>query len=387
MESNQQQAYQFTIPQNVHFGLGSLKKLPDFLKDNASDHVFLISDHGLESIGLVKKIKDIVIDAGIKVSEYLEVKPNPTVAIVDEAVELYKKSGATSIIALGGGSPMDVAKAVGVLAVYGGKITEYEGAHKVPGPIIPIIAIPTTAGTGSEVTAFSVITDESRNYKLTVFSYELLPKYALLDPELIMTAPASIAAACGIDALIHAMEAYVSRDSSPFSDAMAEKAMELIGANIRRFVANRKNEEAACAMMAGSNFACIAFAWARLGNVHAMSHPVSAFFGVPHGVANSILLPVIAQYNALADQGRYEKIYNYISVEKEPVNKFKPEMLVREIRKLNEDLGIPSCLSEVGVTEDKIPQMAEDAMKSGNIAANPRSSTLKDIINLYHQAL
>ena len=384
---NQQQAYQFTIPQNVHFGLGSLKKLPDFLKDNASDHVFLISDHGLESIGLVKKIKDIVIDAGIKVSEYLEVKPNPTVAIVDEAVALYKKSRATSIIALGGGSPMDVAKAVGVLAVYGGKITEYEGAHKVPGPIIPIIAIPTTAGTGSEVTAFSVITDESRNYKLTVFSYELLPTYALLDPELIMTAPASIAAACGIDALIHAMEAYVSRDSSPFSDAMAEKAMELIGANIRRFVANRKDEEAACAMMAGSNFAGIAFAWARLGNVHAMSHPVSAFFGVPHGVANSILLPVIAQYNALADQGRYEKIYNYISVEKEPVNNFKPEMLVREIRKLNEDLGIPSCLSEVGVTEDKIPQMAEDAMKSGNIAANPRSSTLKDIINLYHQAL
>ena len=133
--------------------------------------------------------------------------------------------------------------------------------------------------------------------------------------------------------------------------------------------------------------ASIAFSHARLGDVHAMSHPVSAFFGVPHGVANSILLPVIAQYNALADQGRYEKIYNYISVEKEPVNNFKPEMLVREIRKLNEDLGIPSCLSEVGVTEDKIPQMAEDAMKSGNIAANPRSSTLKDIINLYHQAL
>ena len=118
-----------------------------------------------------------------------------------------------------------------------------------------------------------------------------------------------------------------------------------------------------------------------------MSHPVSAFFGVPHGVANSILLPVIAQYNAMADHGRYEKIYNYISVEKEPVQHFKPEMLVEEIRKLNEELGIPSCLSKVGVTEDKIPQMAEDAMKSGNIAANPRSSTLQDIINLYHQAL
>lgn len=179
---------------------------------------------------------------------------------------------------------MDVAKAVGVLAKYGGEIGDYEGAHKVPGPIVPIIAIPTTAGTGSEVTAFSVITDEARNYKLTVFSYELIPSYALLDPELVMTSPASVAAACGVDALIHAWEAYTSRDASPFSDAMAEKAMELIGANLRRFVANRQDEEAAAAMLSGSMFAGIAFAWARLGNIHAMSHPVSAYFHVAHGV-------------------------------------------------------------------------------------------------------
>ena len=282
---------------------------------------------------------------------------------------------------------MDVAKAVGVLARYGGSITEYEGAHLVPGPIEPIIAIPTTAGTGSEVTAFSVITDHSRDYKLTVFSYELLPKYALLDPEMIMSVPPMVAASCGIDALIHAWEAYTSLGASPFSDAMAEKAMELIGGNIRRFVANRKDEEAACAMMSGSMFAGIAFAWARLGDVHAMSHPVSAFFGVQHGVANSILLPVIVEYNALADHGRYEKIYNYISEDKEPVKDFKPEMLVAEIKKLNASLGIPKTLSEVGVTEDKIPQMAVDAMKSGNIAANPRQTTLKDVEMLYRKAL
>lgn len=280
-----------------------------------------------------------------------------------------------------------MAKAVGVLARFGGQITEYEGAHKVPGKIVPIIAIPTTAGTGSEVTAFSVITDTSRNYKLTVFSYELIPSYALLDPELIMTAPASIAASCGVDALIHAWEAYTSRDASPFSDAMAEKAMELIGANLRRFVANRQDEEAACAMMSGSMFAGIAFAWARLGNIHAMSHPVSAFFHVPHGVANSILLPTIVEYNALADHGRYEKIYNYISKEKEPVMDFIPEMLADEARELLKDLGIPSKLSDVGVTEDKIPQMAADAMKSGNILANPRQSAQKDIEMLYRRAL
>lgn len=379
--------YSFKIPQNIEFGMGSLKKLPAILKESKSEHVLLVSDRGLESIGVVKKIQDIIEAGNIKVTSYLDVKPNPTVDIVNEATAVYKESGATSIVALGGGSSMDVAKAVGVLANYGGKITDYEGLHKVPGPIVPMIAIPTTAGTGSEVTASSVITDESRNYKLSVISYEILPKYAVLDPELIMTAPASIAASCGVDALIHAIEAYLSNFSSPFSDAMAEKAMELIGKNLRRFVANRQDAEAACAMMAGCNFAGISFAWAKLGNVHAMSHPVSAYFHVAHGVANSILLPTVLEYNALADTGRYEKIYNYIREGSGKVENFKPQMLVDEVKKLNADLGIPATLSEVGVTEDLIPAMAKDAMKAANIPANPRQSTEKDIIALYHKAL
>ena len=379
--------YTFKVPQDIVFGVGSLKRLPELLEKSGSKKMMVVSERGLEKLGVVQKVLDIVEAEGIETVSFLDILPNPTVDMVNAATKVYKESGATSIVALGGGSPMDVAKAVGVLARYGGSITEYEGAHLVPGPIEPIIAIPTTAGTGSEVTAFSVITDTSRNYKLTVFSYELLPKYALLDPEMIMSVPPMVAASCGIDALIHAWEAYTSLGASPFSDAMAEKAMELIGGNIRRFVANRKDEEAACAMMSGSMFAGIAFAWARLGDVHAMSHPVSAFFGVQHGVANSILLPVIVEYNALADHGRYEKIYNYISEEKEPVKDFKPEMLVEEIKKLNASLGIPKTLSEVGVTEDKIPQMAADAMKSGNIAANPRQTTLKDVEMLYRKAL
>lgn len=379
--------YSFKIPQNIEFGMGSLKKLPAILGENQSDHVLLVSDRGLEKIGVVKKIQDIIESGGIKCTSYLDVIPNPTVDIVNEAAALYKECGATSIVALGGGSSMDVAKAVGVLAIHGGKITDYEGLYKVPSPIVPMIAIPTTAGTGSEVTASAVITDEARNYKLSVISYEILPKYAVLDPELIMTAPASIAAACGVDALIHALEAYVSTMATPFSDAMAEKAMELIGPNIRRFVANRKDEEAACAMMAGCNFAGIAFAWAKLGNVHAMSHPVSAFFHVPHGVANAVILPTVIEYNALADHGRYEKIYNYIREKKEPAADFKPEMLVEEVKKLNRDLGIPERLSDVGVTEDKIPQMAEDAMKSANVLANPRQTNVRDMIELYKKAL
>jgi len=331
-------------------------------------------------------VKDIIVNAGLKYNEYLDVVPNPTVDVVNQAAKLYKESGATSMLALGGGSPMDVAKVVGVVAKYGGSVTDYEGVGKVPGPIDTLIAIPTTAGTGSEVTVAAVITDEARNYKLSVLGPEISPNYAVLDPELIMTAPPSIAAACGIDAFIHALEAYINTAATPFTDAMGEKAMELIGGNIRRFVANRKDEEAACAMMLGSTFAGVAFAFARLGNIHAMSHPVSAFFHAAHGVANAVLMPTILEYNALADKGRYAKVYKFVTG-KDAGPDFVPMMLVDEIRKLNADLGIPACLADIGVTEDKIPTMAVDAMKSGNVLVNPRSTTQKDIEMLYKKAM
>lgn len=379
--------FEFFIPQNIIVGAGTLVRLPECAQKLGGTHAMLLSGPTLRKMGIVDKAAKYLEDAGMKVDIFTEIEANPSVTTVEKATTAFKEAGADFIVALGGGSPMDVAKAVGVTAKYGGSITEYEGAHKVPGKIIPLIAIPTTAGTGSEVTAFSVITDHSRDYKLTVFSYELFPSYAILDPELLTSAPASVAAACGIDAFIHAEEAYVSTAASPFSDAMAEKAMELIGKNIRRFVARRTDLEAAEAMLTGSLFAGIAFSFARLGNVHAMSHPVSAYFHVPHGVANAVLLPTVIEYNALSDHGRYEKIYNFIREKKEPAKDFKPQMLIDEIKKLNADLGIPQSLSEVGVTEDKIEAMAKDAVVHPNVLANPRQTNLKEMIELYKKAL
>ena len=391
--------FSFSVPQNITVGKGSLAKLPEIAKKSGGSHAFLMSGPHLEKMGLVEKAANSLKSAGIAVDTFTDIEGNPSVETVDKATAAFKEAGADFIVAFGGGSPMDVAKAVGVTAKYGGSITEYEGAHKVPGPIIPLIAIPTTAGTGSEVTAFSVITDHSRDYKLTVFSYEILPAYAILDAELLTTAPASVAAACGIDAFIHAEEAYISTAASPFSDAMAEKAMSLIGKNIRRFVANRGDIEAAESMLVGSLFAGIAFSFARLGNVHAMSHPVSAFFDVPHGVANAVLLPVIAEYNALADHGRYLTIYNDISPVPAYEEEFEPMMLVDAIRELCGEIGIPANLTEAinnasktgpvsaEEIENKIEAMAVDAMKSGNIAVNPRSSRQRDIEMLYRKAL
>ena len=356
------EAFEFFIPQNIMVGAGTMAKLPECAKKLGGSHAMLISGPTLRKMGIVDKAADYLKEAGMKVDIFTDVEANPSVTTVEKATEAFKEAGADFIVALGGESPMDVAKAVGVTAKFGGSITEYEGAHKVPGKIIPLIAIPTTAGTGSEVTAFSVITDHSRDYKLTVFSYELLPSYAILDPELLTSAPASVAAAC-------------------------------------RFVARRTDLEAAEAMLTGSLFAGIAFSFARLGNVHAMSHPVSAFFDVAHGVANAVLLPVIAEYNALADHGRYLTIYNYISPIPAFEDEFEPLMLVDAIRELNEDIGIPADLTTAirqaakgkEVSEDeiesKIDAMADDAMKSGNIAVNPRSSRKQDIVALYYKAL
>ena len=198
------ETFNFSVPQDITVGKGSLSKLPEIAKKLGGKHALIISGPHLEKMGLVKKAADYLASVDIKADTFTDIEANPSVTTVEKATAKYLESGADFIVAFGGGSPMDVAKAVGVVAKYGGSVTDYEGAHKVPGPIVPLIAIPTTAGTGSEVTAFSVITDHSRNYKLTVFSYEILPKYAILDAELITTAPASVAAGRGIDAFIPA---------------------------------------------------------------------------------------------------------------------------------------------------------------------------------------
>ena len=391
--------FSFSIPQNIFAGSGALAQLSQIGEKLGGKKAFIISGPSLYKNGLVDRTISYLASARIDAEYFTEIEANPCVTTVEKATKAFLDSGADFIVALGGGSPMDVAKAVAVVARYGGSITDYEGAHKVPGKIIPMIAIPTTAGTGSEVTAFSVITDHTRNYKLTVFSYELLPEYAILDPELITTVPASVAAACGIDAFIHAQEAYVSLAASPFSEAMSEKAMELIGGSIRSYVANRSDEAAAADMLIGSLLAGIAFSYARLGNIHAMSHPLSAYFDIPHGVANGVLLPVILEYNALADHGKYLKIYNDISPMKKTVQEFEPGMLVEAARDLLKDIGIPEGIIEAvhsvkgkeNITREEIEAliepMAADAYKSGNISVNPRTSTPADIKNLYQKAL
>ena len=380
-------SFSFTIPQNIKFGAGTLDLLPDLAKELGKSKGYIISGPHLNKIGMVAKCRKALKSAGMESECFTETEGNPSTDTVVKATEGFKKSKADFIVAFGGGSPLDVAKAVAVLATYGGNIVDYEGAGKVMGPVVPMIAIPTTAGTGSEVTVFSVITDHSRNYKLTVVSNYLLPAYVILDPDLIATVPANTAEACGIDAMVHALEAYISKAASPFSDIFAREALRLIGGSIRDYVADRSNPAACESMMVGSLFAGIAFSHARLGNVHAMSHPVSAYFDVPHGVANAILLPTVVDFNKdAADPEKYRYIYGCISKDMGADINFTPDMLATEIRMLNYELGILPTLSDIGVTSDKFEQMADDAMKSGNIQCNPQFTMKNDILKLYEQA-
>lgn len=380
-------SFSFTIPQNIKFGAGTLDLLPNLAKELGKSKGYIISGPHLNKIGMVAKCRKALKNAGMESECFTETEGNPSTDTVVKATEGFKKSKADFIVAFGGGSPLDVAKAVAVLATYGGNIVDYEGAGKVMGPVVPMIAIPTTAGTGSEVTAFSVITDHSRNYKLTVVSNYLLPAYVILDLDLIATVPANTAAACGIDAMVHALEAYISKAASPFSDIFAREALRLIGGSIRDYVADRSNPAACESMMVGSLFAGIAFSHARLGNVHAMSHPVSAYFDVPHGVANAILLPTVVDFNKdAADPEKYRYIYGCISKDMGADINFTPDMLATEIRMLNYELGILPTLSDIGITSDKFEQMADDAMKSGNIQCNPQFTMKNDILKLYEQA-
>ena len=392
-----QNFYDWNARTRVLFGPGRLNELGDQPMPGRRAMIVISSGKSTRANGYLDRTEAELHRAGVETCVYDGIGPNPLKAAVEEGARQIVANGCDFVVALGGGSVLDAGKVMAMFAAqpnedlwdFAGGLT---GKGMTPSkPSLPWIAITTTAGTGSEVTVAAVITDTKRNYKLSVLGPQISPDYAVLDPELIMTAPASVAAACGVDALIHAMESYINTDANPFSKAMAEAAMSLIGGNIRAFVGNRGNADAACAMMLGSCLAGIAFANNRLGDIHAMSHPVSAFFNVPHGVANAVLMPKIFEFNAICADERYAKIYEYVTGKKAGED-FVPQMTCDALAQLNADLGIPAHFADVAQVkanggaarfEELIPQMAIDAMKSGNVTVNPRATTVKDVEALY----
>jgi len=282
---------------------------------------------------------------------------------------------------------MDVGKAVALLAAHPGSIRDYEGIGKVPGPTVPLVCVPTTAGTGSEVTVFTVITDRQRKFKMTIGSSHLLPRVAVCDPELTVSMPQPLTAATGMDALTHAIECYTNTVYHPVAKALAMEAIRLIGGALRRAYANGRDLGARTEMLLASTMAAMAFTRTRLGNVHAMSHPVGAHFDVPHGVANALLLPYVMDWNLPGCLDTFPAVAEALG---EDVGGLSPraaaEVAVDVVRQLARDLGIPERLRDVGVTRDGLAAMTDDAMKSGNVLVNPRATNRDEMLALFERA-
>jgi alcohol dehydrogenase class IV len=378
--------FTFSHSTDVTFGAGAVARLPD-ITAGLGDRVLVISDPGVAAAGILERACGQIRGTGRRIETFTGVEPNPSAETVDRAYKVYGTAGCAWLMAVGGGSAMDVGKAVALLALHPGPIQRYEGVGKVPGPVAPLVCVPTTSGTGSEVTTFSVITDRQRKFKMPIGSPHLLPAAAVCDPELTVTMPQPVTAATGMDALTHAIECYTNTVHHPISKTLALEAIRLIGTHLRRAYASGADLHARTQMLLASTMAAMAFTRTRLGNVHAMSHPVGAYFDVPHGVANALLLPYVMDWNLPGCLDSFPRVAHALGESTDGLSpRAAAAVAVDAVRELSRDVSIPERLRDLGVTRDAIPAMAADAMKSGNVAVNPRLTKYEEMVGLFEQA-
>jgi len=380
--------YVFHAPTRVIFGSGTVQATGREVAAMGATAALVVTDHGVVNAGLLDGVRASLAAADVSATVFDAVEPNPSIGTVNAALVAYQSGGCNAIVAVGGGSPMDVAKAVGILATNGGTIAEYEGKpDAVRADLPPFVCVPTTCGTGSEVTPFAVITDEARHWKMSIASPREVPRVAIIDPDLFLKMPAPLIAATGMDALTHAIESYTNQNVQPFADALDIHAIRLIGMYLRPAVANG-NREAMAYMAVAATMAGMGFSQNRLGIVHAISHPVTSYVGTPHGVANAILLPYVMEYNAIGAGQRIAEIGRALSSDTpQMLWNVSAQMGIQAVRALGRDVGIPETLGDVGVTEEHVAAIAADAMKSGNIAINPRRASLQDIERVIRNAI
>ncbi len=375
------------LPRIARVGGGALAELPDAMAQCGLRRPFIVTDAFLVQSGMVAQLVGLLEAAGFAVNVFAETVSDPTVAVVEQALEILRWSGSDCVIGFGGGSPIDTAKAIAALALDPRPIPTMKAPAITDAPGLPIIAVPTTAGTGSEATRVTIVTDEASQEKMLCAGLAFLPTIAIVDFELTMGKPARLTADTGIDSLTHAIEAYVSRRANAFSDAMALSAMRLIAPNIRTACTQPTNRAAREAMMVGAHHAGIAFSNASVALVHGMSRPIGAFFHVPHGLSNAMLLPAVTAFSAPSALRRYAECARAMGVAGEDEgDQAAVARLLEELAALNADLGVPSPRSH-GIAEaqwtELVPEMARQAIASGSPANNPRLADLGEIEALY----
>ncbi|MGU8237901.1 L-threonine dehydrogenase [Clostridium perfringens] len=381
-------SYKFFMPAISLMGADCLKDAGDQVGELGFKKALIVTDKVLGQIGIVKKVTDVLDNKNIEYAIYDETKPNPTVKNVNDGLALLKEKECDFVVSLGGGSAHDCAKGIALLATNGGEIKDYEGVDKSKKPQLPMVGINTTAGTGSEMTLFAIITDEERHIKMALVDKHLTPIIAVNDPMLMLAMPKSLTAATGMDALTHAIEAYVSTSATPITDACAEKAIELISNYLVNAVENGQDVEARDMMAYAEYLAGMAFNNASLGYVHAMAHQLGGFYNLPHGVCNAILLPHVQEYNKATSASRLAKIAKIMGGNIEGLTDEQgADLCIDMIKSLSQTIGIPEGLGVLGVKESDFETLATNALNDACSLTNPRKGNLEEVIAIFKKAM
>lgn len=389
-----EEVYGYFIPSVTLIGIGAAKEIPAKIKTLGGNKPLIVTDKGITAAGITKEITDLLDAASMAYVVYEDTIPNPTDTNVHDGVAVYQKNDCDSLITLGGGSSHDCGKGVGLVIANGGKIQDYEGVDQSTKPMPPYVAVNTTAGTASEMTRFCIITDTARKVKMAIVDWRVTPGVAIDDPLLMMGMPPALTAATGMDALTHAVEAYVSTIATPMTDSAAEKAIELVAQHLRPAVANGNDIDAREGMCYAQYLAGMAFNNASLGHVHAMAHQLGGFYDLPHGECNAILLPHVSSFNLIAKMDRFVKIAELMGEKTEGLApREAAELALVAIRKLSTDIGIPAGLIELGkkygkeVSGADIDTMTANAQKDACGMTNPRTPSDDDVRGIYKAAL
>ena len=381
-------AFTFFMPPVNHMGEGCLTGAIDDIVLLGLSKALIVTDKVLNQIGLVADVVEQLGAKGIESVVFDSTQPNPTCGNVKDGLALLKDNNCDFVIALGGGSPHDCAKGIALVAANGGEIKDYEGVNVSRKPQMPLVAINTTAGTASEITRFCIITDEERHVKMAIVDKNTTPVMSVNDSELMKGMPASLTAATGMDALTHAVEAYVSTIATPITDCTAIKAIELIGQYLRRATGNGADSEAREQMAYAQLLAGMAFNNASLGYVHAMAHQLGGFYDLPHGVCNAVLLPHVQAYNARVRPERLADVAVALGENVSGMSDYEAaERALIAISRLAADVGIPAGLTELGVKEEDFEVLATNALKDACGLTNPKQATLEEIIAIYKAAM
>jgi alcohol dehydrogenase len=376
-------SFEFILPTRIRFGPGVVNQLAGELEALKASKVLMVTDRGIVKAGLLDKVTRVLKDK-VELTVYDGVEANPKDRNVEEAADLARRAGIDCVAALGGGSAIDAAKAVCVLALQGGRAKDYKGKGKIKDKCLPLVTIPTTAGTGSEVTFSSVITDTDENYKFTIKSPAIAARVAVIDPELTLTVPPAVTASTGIDALTHAIEGYTVTVTEPIAEALGLYAVELIAANLKEAVHNGTNIEARSGMMLGSLLAGLSFSHSDVGSVHCMAEALGGMYDAPHGLCNAILLPYVMEYNLPEVVHKYARIARAMGVEHKD-DEQAAVLGIEWIRKLSEDIGLPGFKS-LGVKEEDLETLAEMSAENISTESNPRKIDKQGYLELFRKA-